>query len=138
MNVLLPDQIAARIRRKRHEAGYTIEQLAKRTGISKGGLSQWEGGGGGVKSYKAEHFLQLARVLGVSPYWLMYGEINENPVGVAEIAAGYHIPMTDRAKQVINDITDLASSRTLTDKDMRFLQTAAQHIADIQRGNKNG
>lgn len=138
MNVLLPDQIALRIRRKRHEAGYTIEQLAKRTGISKGGLSQWEGGGGGVKSYKAEHFLQLSRVLGVSPYWLMYGEPTEKQIEVKDIAGSYRIEMTDRAKQVINNITDLASARTLTDNDMRFLQTAAQHIADIQRGNKNG
>lgn len=132
MNILSPDQIALRIRRKRNEAGYTIEQLAKRAGISKGALSQWEGGGGGVKGYKAEHFLQLSRVLGVSPYWLMYGETPHKQQTIEESPAEYQIQISDRAKQVISNITDMAMNSSLSDKDMKFLQTAAQHIADIQ------
>jgi len=134
MRTLNPEQIAQRIRRRRLDAGYTVEQLAHRAGISKGAMSQWEGGGGGVRSYKAEHFLRLAHVLNVSPYWLMYGnEVNEH-AGVADASAVYKTGITTRAQHVINNITSLATSQELTDSDMRFLQTAAEHIALIQRG----
>lgn len=131
---LNPEQIAQRIRRRRIDAGYTVEQLAQRAGISKGAMSQWEGGGGGVRSHKAEHFLRLAHVLNVLPYWLMYGDRVNEHAGVQEVSNVYQTNITTRAQHVINNITSLASNQELTDSDMRFLQTAAEHIALIQRG----
>jgi transcriptional regulator with XRE-family HTH domain len=128
---LKPDEIARRIRNKRIDAGLTVNDLARRIGISKGAMSQWEGGGGGVKSYKAEHFLQISRVLKVSPYWLMYGE-EQHAGDVSENIAEYSPGLSPRAQQVIDDITILAG-QTLSDRDMNFLFSAASHIGQLQR-----
>lgn len=74
---------AARFRAARDAAGLTQSQLAKRAGITRSAISQWETGD--VTRVDALPLLACAQTLGVGLEWLLRGE---GP-GVGEDAASY-------------------------------------------------
>lgn len=60
--------VGGRIHAARISRGLTQDQLAKRVGVSKGAISQWEANT--IEKLTAPNLLKLAAVLEVSPHWL--------------------------------------------------------------------
>lgn len=78
--------IHARIKSQRLVHGLTQESLAKKLGINRVSISQWERGD---TSPKGNNLVRLAEILGVKPEWLLFG--GGGAVGVSESdATGYH------------------------------------------------
>jgi transcriptional regulator with XRE-family HTH domain len=71
-------QLGDQIRQRRTELGLTQEELAKRTGITKGFVSDVETG---KRNISAQTLLDLARVLGASLDALMKGETIQPSTG---------------------------------------------------------
>lgn len=65
------EKLGERIRERRRELGWTQEELSRKSGISKGFLSDIENG---KRSVSAENLSEIARVLGLSLDFLMKGE----------------------------------------------------------------
>lgn len=64
-------QLGERIKTRRQELGWTQDDLANKTGLSKGFLSDLENG---KRNVSANHLLDIARVLSLSLDYLMKGE----------------------------------------------------------------
>jgi transcriptional regulator with XRE-family HTH domain len=76
--------VGERIRKRRLELTWTQDLLAQKVGLSKGFLSDLEGGKRGVS---ADNLLDIARVLGVSLDYLMTGAAVESPAAQVPIPA---------------------------------------------------
>ena len=86
--------IGQRIKQARlaHKPKMTQQQLADAVGVSRPAVTQWETGEN--KMLDGENLVQVARVLGVTTEWLLYGagsgpgetvrSENKNPLGLDE------------------------------------------------------
>lgn len=63
--------IGARIRVAREQKGYSQDELAAKLGVTKGLVSQYEGG---ITMPPSKRFSRLAEVLSVSEGWLLTGD----------------------------------------------------------------
>ena len=70
-----------KIKYRRLLLGYTTRELADLIGVSQSNLSKWERGD--VKTIKAPMLATLAKVLGVSPLWLM--GLEEDPFSIGNV-----------------------------------------------------
>lgn len=71
------DTIGDRIRQARERAQISRPELARRAGVTKSAVSQWEVGNS--KGLKQEHMLRVAKILGVSVEWLVHGNKTRAP-----------------------------------------------------------
>jgi len=69
---------ARRIREARRQRGFTQEQLAAATGVSRSAVAQWETGRAGQIT---GNLSRIATVLGISVEWLLYGANKQAPSG---------------------------------------------------------
>lgn len=67
---------AERLRAKRAESGLTQAQLARKSGVTRGAISQWETGD--VQRVDATPLLRWARALGTTLEYLLEGETPPN------------------------------------------------------------
>jgi len=65
------DTIGSRIRQLREARGWTQEQFAKRVGVTKSAVSQWENDS--TKNLKLDTFLKVVEVLHTSTEYLVRG-----------------------------------------------------------------
>ena len=63
--------LAERIKQLRQAHGMTQEQLAKRCGVTKSAVSQWETGS--TANIKPQVFLRLCEALHTDPHYLIFG-----------------------------------------------------------------
>lgn len=63
--------LAARIKQLRQAHGMTQDQLAKRCGVTKSAVSQWETGS--TSNIKLQVFLRLCEALHTDPHYLIFG-----------------------------------------------------------------
>jgi len=77
--------IHERIKSQRLVHGLTQESLAKKLGINRVSISQWERGD---TSPKGNNLVRLAEILGVKPEWLLFGSDSADVARAG--AAGYH------------------------------------------------
>lgn len=77
--------IHSRIKSQRLVHGLTQESLAKKLGINRVSISQWERGD---TSPKGNNLVRLAEILGVKPEWLLFG--GDTVGGSGTNLAGYH------------------------------------------------
>lgn len=75
-------QLAARIVKARLDAGMNPPEVARRTGVARSALWNWEKG---RRSITAEHLLALAATLDVDPLWLLTGELGVSRVSQRRI-----------------------------------------------------
>lgn len=75
-----------RIKARRKEVGLSQEDLAKRIGLTKGSISQWEQGG---TQPKGENLYKLASALGVTAEWLIHGDKGAAS-NVARLPSAHH------------------------------------------------
>jgi transcriptional regulator with XRE-family HTH domain len=68
--------IGARIRFERQALGLTQEQLARRVGVTREAVSQWETG---AEWLRPEHLLRTAKHLNVTAEWLVFGTQPKHP-----------------------------------------------------------
>jgi transcriptional regulator with XRE-family HTH domain len=68
--------IGARIRFERQALGLTQEQLARRIGVTREAISQWEMG---AEWLRPEHLLRAAKHLNVTVEWLVFGTQPKHP-----------------------------------------------------------
>jgi transcriptional regulator with XRE-family HTH domain len=68
--------IGARIRLERQALGLTQEQLARRIGVTREAISQWETG---AEWLRPEHLLRAAKHLNVTVDWLVFGTQPKHP-----------------------------------------------------------
>lgn len=78
--VPMTDTLGSRIKQLRQAKGYTQLELAKLVGVTKSSVSQWETGLSA--NIKLPEFLELCRILGTDPYYLVFGNDRE-PVSPA-------------------------------------------------------
>ncbi|MNF62607.1 putative HTH-type transcriptional regulator [compost metagenome] len=76
--------IHSRIKSQRLVHGLTQESLAKKLGINRVSISQWERGD---TSPKGNNLVRLAEILGVKPEWLLFGGGEAEGVVVSDKAA---------------------------------------------------
>lgn len=62
-------EVGEKIKMLRKKEGLTMEQLAKRVGVSKASVHKWEAGK--VDNMKRTHIAKVAEVFGVSPAYLL-------------------------------------------------------------------
>ena len=72
--------LGERIAQKRKELGINQTELARKAGVSRQAVSQWENGS--IRDVKSQHIAKLAKVLRCDARWLM-GESRPNAVGEA-------------------------------------------------------
>lgn len=61
-----------RLREARIAAGLSQTALAKKAGVTKGAISQYENST--IRGMRPDKFLILCNTLSISPYWLVWGE----------------------------------------------------------------
>ncbi|GHA05458.1 repressor [Oceanisphaera arctica] len=79
--------MSSRILQRRNALQLTQDGLAKKVGVSRVSISQWERGD---TSPKGENFLALAKALSCSPDWLVTGKNEPEPPAFQNVA---HAPM---------------------------------------------
>lgn len=62
----------ARLKKAREEAGITKSELARLVSVSPPTVTDWESGA--IKKIDGENLLRAADAVGVTPFWLMFGE----------------------------------------------------------------
>lgn len=113
--------LADRIRLARANANITQEQLARRAGVTRSLISQWETGL--VQSISAGHLHAAAKALHVSLDWLLEGSESE---AVNGHAARYDVPDSSELGVLWSELT--ASQRKEVLENIRKL---AQHNRDL-------
>jgi len=63
------NKMGSRIREKRLENNWTLEELGAKLGVNRSAISKWELGE--TKNIKRDNIEELARLFGVSPAWLV-------------------------------------------------------------------
>ncbi len=105
--------LGERIRERRKELGWTQDQLASRSGISKGFLSDLENG---KRKVSAENLMGIAQVLDLSLDYLMKGE---------------DVPAPQREIQIPSTLSEFASQEGLTFRQtLTLLQMRHQIVAN--------
>ncbi|MFM5138447.1 LexA family protein [Aeromonas rivipollensis] len=80
--------IHARIKSQRLVHGLTQDSLAKKLGINRVSISQWERGD---TSPKGNNLVRVAEILGVKPEWLLFGGGDAKGVSESDVPGpGYH------------------------------------------------
>lgn len=126
--------IAARIRQRRKELGYSYQDLANLTGMNKSSLQRYESGSiGNIPLHRLE---TLAKALQVSPAWLMgWGDaldtLERSGYGLDTVAQELNIP-ADTIRKIM-DGSDSESQKTIVQVAqllVRELCTGALIISD--------
>lgn len=86
-------ELADRIREARERAGMNQSELARKLGVSPQTVQQWEKGGGMRGTGRAA---EVAKALGVTVNWLMFGEDKSNVVTLVDRS-----PHTPRAPALL-------------------------------------
>ncbi len=73
------DNLGARIKILRTAKGLTQAELGKLVGVTKGAVSQWEGGL--ISNIKLKTALQLCQVLGTDIHFLVHGAMRKSMYG---------------------------------------------------------
>ena len=100
-----------RIRAKCKELGYTVQTVEQLAGLSQGSIIKWKN-----SIPRGDALLAVARILKVSPQWLLYGE--DQPEGnVSEIVALAGSPSAEYLQRLKDDdefrmMFDLAKDAT--------------------------
>lgn len=68
------ETVGDRIKRARERAGLNQSELGRRVGVKPQAVQQWESGSN--LPADRERYIQIAKVLEVTPYWLEYGELS--------------------------------------------------------------
>lgn len=90
------DKMGTRIREKRIEYGYTMEELGKLVGVQPSAVNKWEKGM--VTNIKRSTVLKLAKVFHCNPSWIMgYDEPKEEPVFIEESIETWNEDFFDRS-----------------------------------------
>lgn len=119
---IIMTEICGRIRGSRLDAKLNQTELAKRVGVSKVAVSQWENGD---TQPKGENLLKLASALGVSPQWLVNGK-GDPSAGLPELESA---PIGGRMVPIISEV------QAGTWKEIRDnLQTAEMLLTDLSLG----
>lgn len=63
------DEMARRIKQKRNELGFTMQELADKVGVNRAAVSKWESGM--VSNIPRNRIALLSKALECSPAWLM-------------------------------------------------------------------
>ena len=124
-----------RIRARCKELGYTIQTVEQLAGLSQGSVIKWK-----TSVPKGDALLAVARILQVSPHWLLYGK--DQPDGnVSEIVALAGSPSAEYLQRLKDDpnirmMFDLASDATEAEinETIHYLQFLRQKRED---GNEN-
>lgn len=118
----MPAQVGDRIRARRLELGWTQDELATRSNISKGYLSDLENN---KRSVGAETLLDLSEALSVSLDYLMKGE---------------EVQIVDPQKplEMPRDLADFAMNAGLTFRHARQLLGMRQQILAHRSADKKG
>ncbi len=77
----LMDTLGSRIKQLRQARGLTQPQLGKLVGVTKSAISQWESEA--TANIKLPQFLELCRILGTDPYYLVFGNDRQPPAGAS-------------------------------------------------------
>ena len=112
-----------RIRTRCKELGYTVQAVEQLAGLSQGSIIKWR-----TSVPKGDALLAVARILQVSPHWLLYGE--DQPEGnVSEIVALAGTPSAEYLQRLKDDpnirmMFDLVSDATQEEVEdtVRYLQ----------------
>jgi transcriptional regulator with XRE-family HTH domain len=67
-----PTEWGKRVKRMRHLRGWTLEEVAKRIGVKKTTVSQWETGR--IQKLEGDNMLAVCKLFGTTPEQLLYGE----------------------------------------------------------------
>jgi transcriptional regulator with XRE-family HTH domain len=135
-NTLTPMEIGERIRLERRKKKMSQEELARRTGVTQGLISQIENG----TNDSSKYLTAIARALDISPDWLETGHGDPKrrevsaplslhyPPTIADTLAVIHDPEgSDVLIVVFRDINGTQVSLKLQDKAARML---AQKLAE--------
>lgn len=79
----MPNEIGERIRNLRDNRGFKQQDLANKIGISRQVLSNWERG---YTPVDAEGVVELAKILGVSSDYILYGQGTVSPTNQIALA----------------------------------------------------
>ena len=93
------DTLGSRLRRRRRERGLTQEQLAIKAGTNQAVIQKIENG----KSLRPRKINEIAKVLGVNPAWLMFGDRSATlSTEAVELAEAWET-LPDSARQKIKE-----------------------------------
>ncbi|MFV0517403.1 MAG: helix-turn-helix domain-containing protein [Aminipila sp.] len=108
-------EIVLRIKNRRIELGYSFQDLANLTGMSKSTLQRYETGG--IKNIPLDKLKTLAKSLNVTPEWIMGWDDTENKTP-------YYLD--NEAAEIAQEI--------YADKDLRMLFDATRKVSkeDLQ------
>ena len=112
--------LGERIAKTRQDNGVSTADLAKRMGVKKDTVENWEAGRSEPRPNK---LMQLAGVLDVSLLWLMTGKAGE------EEARVYEFDRVDSVKR------KLERAQSLQGEVLRLLSEVDQEIAVLKSGN---
>lgn len=104
------EKMALRIRQKRKEIGYTMEQLGEVVGVQKSAVNKWEKGN--VTNIKRSVIKKMSDLFDCSPVWLMGYDVSEtleiakeDAIHDAELIKNFH-KLNDRDKAIIKNMID--------------------------------
>lgn len=105
-------EMGKRIKKKREELGFTMEELGALLHVNKSTISKWERGA--VDSIKRSHLDSLAYVLHCSPKWLM-GFDDDSEVNIVYSADGAEsvTAIVDTSKPLIGSESERAQRAML-------------------------
>ncbi|MHC4914979.1 MAG: helix-turn-helix domain-containing protein [Planctomycetota bacterium] len=92
--------IGARVRKLRQEQGYTTSSLARKLRISQAQVSRLENG---LQAFRSKRVLQIARVLGVTPTFLIAGPDGENKTAVTRELETYGLVPSSTLRSALRD-----------------------------------
>lgn len=115
-DAIFQEEIGARLRQLRDSCGWTVEQVAKQTGISANLIIRYEHG---RRQISAAHLVLFAKLYGASPDRLVTGAI-----GIAE---------TKRKWPNNKDLLSVLADQRLSDEDKK---TALRFLASLLIGRR--
>lgn len=98
-----------RIKRARTAAGLTQVELAKRVGVSKGAVSQWEADD--VKNLRLPNLFAMADATGFSARWIGTGEGPEKPEQAPLTPQGFDLQISELSSNELAALLRLAAEQ---------------------------
>lgn len=99
----------------------TIEQLAKKMGVSKGTISKWENGY--IKNMGIDKVLKLSRILGIDPYDIFMSPIYEKESKVYKISA----------EEAMKEINELVDSSDMTEEQKNMIKNTTSFVVGSKK-----
>lgn len=115
-------EIIRRIKERRMELGYSFQDLADLTGMSKSTLQRYETGG--IKNIPLDRLKDLAKALRVTPEWIMGWDIPSY-----DSRQGYYLD--PEAAQMAQEIFDDPELRILFDATRKVSKEDLQLVVDM-------